>query len=126
MGRKQTFRLYDRISYNRPSAKHSKTSGGVISRVLSPLVGRQPFIWAACCQARSSSQPGSSKGETPSPVPFGQARDPYLALLRVGFTVTDAVTRAPVRSYRTLSTSPVVLGLWLKNPSADCSLWHFP
>ena len=34
--------------------------------------------------------------------------DPYLALLRVGFTEPQAVTSRAVRSYRTISPLPVI------------------
>ncbi|CAD5262840.1 conserved hypothetical protein [Halomonas sp. A3H3] len=37
--------------------------------------------------------------------------DPYLVLLRVGFTMPRTVTRRAVRSYRTLSPLPAPKGL---------------
>jgi hypothetical protein len=43
----------------------------------------QPFIWAADCSARSSSQPGSLGAK----LACLSARDPYSALLRVGFAM---------------------------------------
>jgi len=49
---------------------------------------------------------------------------PYLALLRVGFTVPRAVTGRAVRSYRTFSPLPVPTRAC--RPSAVCFLWHFP
>ena len=55
--------------------------------------------------SRSSSQPGSPRGETP--LLIKSARDPYLALLRVGFAMRTLLPDAPVRFYRTLSPLPV-------------------
>jgi hypothetical protein len=50
-----------------------------------------------------------------------------LTLLRVGFAEPSGSPRALVRSCRTVSPLPVVSGRWPgPNPSAVCSLWHFP
>ncbi len=48
--------------------------------------------------------------------------NPYLALLRVEFTVPRTVTSRAVRSYRTLSPLPDPLK---ERPSAVCSLLHW-
>ena len=47
---------------------------------------------------------------------------PYLVLLRVGFTMPRNVATRAVRSYRTISTLPVIP----KDPSAVYFLLHFP
>ena len=47
---------------------------------------------------------------------------PYLALLRVGFTVPRLLPARAVVSYTTVSPLPVPL----TRPSAVCSLWYFP
>lgn len=48
--------------------------------------------------------------------------EPYLVLLRVGFTSPHTVTSSAVRSYRTISTLPVNLAI----PSAVYFLLHLP
>ncbi len=47
---------------------------------------------------------------------------PRLTLLRMGFTQPPESPRALVRSYRTVSTLPVIVS----DPSAVCFLWHCP
>ena len=76
-------------------------SGGVISRVLSPARspmdpprGRQSFIWAACCQARSSSQPGSL-GAKPACLCLATGTRPLFGLAPGGVYHADPVTRRP-------------------------------
>ncbi|GHM30101.1 hypothetical protein ECZU45_38880 [Escherichia coli] len=57
----------------------------------------------------------------PTRVQYGPyLMNPYLALLRVEFTVPRTVTSRAVRSYRTLS--PYLI---LRGPSAVCSLLHW-
>ena len=76
-------------------------SGGVISRVQSPARGpmdaargRQSFIWAACCQARSSSQPGSL-GAKPACLGLATGTRPLFGLAPGGVYHADPVTRRP-------------------------------
>ena len=79
-----------------------------ISRVLSWTV-----IRLRCTSPHTSSDlPGDNAGH---------AKSPYLALLRVGFTVPRRVATRAVRSYRTISPLPAPCGT-----SAVCFLWHFP
>ena len=57
----------------------------------------------------------------PTRVQYGPyLMNPYLALLRVEFTVPRTVTSRAVRSYRTLSPLPYA------KHKAVCSLLHFP
>jgi len=71
---------------------------GSVSRALEEGTGRRPFIWGGRYRPPLAAYPGAARA-TPSP--------PYLALLRVGFTVPRAVTGRAVRSYRTFSPLPV-------------------
>lgn len=58
----------------------------------------------------------------PTRVQYGPYHaNPYLALLRVEFTVPRTVARRAVRSYRTLSPLPDPIN----GPSAVCSLLHW-
>ena len=58
----------------------------------------------------------------PTRVQYGPYHvNPYLALLRVEFTVPRTVTSRAVRSYRTLSPLPDPIA----GPSAVCSLLHW-
>jgi hypothetical protein len=79
-----------------------------ISRVLSWTVIRLRCASPHTC----SDLPGDNAGH---------ATSPYLALLRVGFTVPRRVATRAVRSYRTISPLPAPCGT-----SAVYFLWHFP
>ena len=69
-----------------------------ISRVLSWTV-----IRLRCASPRTcSGLPGDNAG---------RVKSPYLALLRVGFSVPRTVTRRAVRSYRTFSPLPALARL---------------
>ncbi len=108
-------------------ANNKRHQGAIISRVLSPQAVSlrtglrwQPFIWAADCSARSSSQPGSLGAKHPCPLAEG-AR-PLFGLAPGGVCHAVTVASPPVRSCRTLSPLPVLP----RESSAVCSLWHFP
>src|SRR5690606_15186992 len=66
--------------------------------------------------------PGLSERNTPAVVPKNSGARPLFGLAPGGVCHANPVTRAPVRSYRTLSPMPVPH----KRPSAVYSLWHFP
>jgi len=88
---------------NEIGARHLRVTGadGVsarISRVLSPCGGGS-FIWDHRLRRPRAAYPRLERD--------GPPLVSYLALLRVGFSVRLAVTRSPVRSYRTLSPLPV-------------------
>src|SRR3989304_4854221 len=94
-----------------------------ISRVLSPLRARRATGRIISLRLRllaaSSSLPG-----TPDLAISGAGRAwvPYLALLRVGFSMPSTVARNAVVSYPTVSPLPAPLA----GPSAVYSLLHFP
>ena len=101
-----------------------KRQGAIISRVLSPRTVslRTSAGVAAIHLGRrlldgSSSQPGSL-GAKPACL---SARDPYSALLRVGFAM-----RTLLPAPRCAFTAPFHPCLCPFGPSAVCSLWHFP
>lgn len=101
-----------------------KRQGAIISRVLSPRTVslRTSAGVAAIHLGRrlldgSSSQPGSL-GAKPACL---SARDPYSALLRVGFAM-----RTLLPAPRCAFTAPFHPCLCPYGPSAVCSLWHFP
>jgi hypothetical protein len=83
-----------------------------ISRVLSPFRGGS-FIWGRCYQRPHAAYPGFRRG--------GPPLIPYLALLRVGFTV-----RLLLPAARCALTAPFHPCLCRERPSAVYSLWHFP
>ncbi len=84
-----------------------------ISRVLSPRGGGS-FIWDRRCRRPRAAYPGLGRGEPPLV--------PYLALLRVGFTVRPLLPAA--RCALTAPFHPCLCRT--RRPSAVCSLWHFP
>jgi hypothetical protein len=71
---------------------------------------------------RSSSQPGPLGAKLPYP-PLLMGARPLFGLAPGGVCHAVAVASPPVRSYRTLSPLPVRP---FGQPSAVCSLWHFP
>jgi hypothetical protein len=81
----------------------------------------QPFIWAVGCPAALAANPGLSGRNTPALLAKG-AR-PLFGLAPGGVCHAVAVASPPVRFYRTLSPLPVPS---CEEPSAVCSLWHFP
>ena len=88
-----------------------------ISRVLSsgPVEDRpagQSFLWTTCCHAAQAAYPGTPRAASTSP---------YLALPRMGFTVPSLL---PVP--RWALTPPFHPCLISEEPSAVCSLLHFP
>jgi hypothetical protein len=88
--------------------KEKKKRSRPISRVLSWTV-----IRLRCASPHTSSGlPGDNAGH---------ATSPYLALLRMGFTLPRRVATRAVRSYRTISPLPAPCGT-----SAVYFLWHFP
>jgi hypothetical protein len=92
------------------SAPQGAVSGGTSKKKSQPI--SRVLSWTAIHLGRgslpaSSSLPGSRADRT-----CGSLRLlPYLALLRVGFSVPRTVTRRAVRSYRTFSPLPALLAL---------------
>jgi len=85
-----------------------------IRRVLSLAPRREgrPSIYDVRCRTPLATYP-DALGEQPSSASC-------LVLLRVGFTLTDAVTSAAVSSYLTFSPLPPA------GTGGGCFLWHFP
>ncbi len=83
-----------------------KSASWPISRVLCRRRAppRWPFIWDACCQARS---PQPTRTAMRKRIPEHGSPRPYAVPIRFcsrrGFTKASAVTSRAVRSYRTLS-----------------------
>ena len=77
----------------------------------------QPFIWAACCQAALAANPGLSARNAPAAHSHRRAaRDPYLALLRVGFAM-----QVLLPSPRCALAAPFHPCLW---PPSEISVAH--
>ncbi len=75
------------------------------------MAGPRPSIWDDGCPPPQAAYPGTRTGRPRA--------SPYLALLRVGFTKPARSPGPLVRSYRTVSPLPRLVG-------AVCFLWHFP
>ena len=100
--------LGDGLRYVMSYTVNSKIRSRPISRVLSWTAIRLRCTLPYTC----SGLPGDNAG---------RAKSPYLALLRVGFTLPRRVATRAVRSYRTISPLPAPRGT-----SAVYFLWHFP
>ena len=70
----------------------------------------QPFVSATGCPAAPATNPGLSERNTPALAPRSAGARPLFGLAPGGVCHADAVTSAPVRSYRTLSPMPVRFG----------------
>src|SRR5687767_7421505 len=93
------------------------------SSVFQPSSKRRPkggsFLYDLDCSSSPAAYPGLA---TQVRYWRGPRLVPYLALLRVGFAVPSLLPADAVVSYTTVSPLPVLLA----EPSAVCSLWHFP
>ncbi len=92
---------------------------GGISRVLSPPQRRGSFLWDRRCRRPQAAYPGLWRLTSAGRAPLV----PYLALLRVGFTVPRLLPAA--RCALTAPFHPYLYRLDSR-PSAVCFLWHFP
>ena len=83
----------------------------------------QPFICSPDCSGALAANPGRSGRNSPTHH-CGWARGPYSALLRVGFAMR-LLLPAP-RCALTAPFHPCLCAPVEGEPSAACSLWHFP
>ncbi len=58
-----------------------------VCHMAAPYPRRQPFLSALRCRKAPAANPDDHGAKHPCPAPFGRARRPYSALLRVGFAV---------------------------------------
>jgi hypothetical protein len=113
----------------RQPGRGERNARGPVSRVLCrgrfrfrPMPRRQPFIWAVRRRAARAANP-DPLGRSPLPVRSCDRLDAgsLFGLAPGGVCHAGVVTKAPVRSYRTLSALlPELARL------AVYSLWHFP